>query len=78
MKDDTTVIDGRLVIDTSYEDFRKDLAELLNRYGKDNELNVPDFLLAGYLHRCLDNLETFGNDFGRWEDSEDDRSPETS
>lgn len=33
--------------------FRRDLAELINRYSRENESNTPDFMLAEYLIMCL-------------------------
>lgn len=35
-------------------DFRQELAALINKHSKENGSNTPDFLLAKYLHRCLD------------------------
>lgn len=36
-------------------EFEKELTSLLNRYSKENGSDTPDFILAGYLGRCLDN-----------------------
>lgn len=36
--------------------FQQELAELLNKHGKERPSNTPDFILAEYLTRCL---ETF-------------------
>jgi len=33
--------------------FRRDLAELINRYSRESESNTPDFMLAEYLIMCL-------------------------
>jgi len=35
-------------------EFRKELAELLNRHSMENSSNTPDFVLADYLKSCLD------------------------
>ena len=35
--------------------FERELKSLLNRYSKENASDTPDFLLADYLIRCLDN-----------------------
>ncbi len=41
---------------SSFE-FRKELATLLNRYSMENRSNTPDFILAGYLHDCLETFD---------------------
>ena len=33
--------------------FKKELTNLINKHGKDNEANTADFLLANYLCECL-------------------------
>ena len=35
--------------------FWRELATLINKYSKENFNNTPDFLLAQYLSKCLDN-----------------------
>lgn len=35
--------------------FEEELRELLNRYSMENDSDTPDFILANYLSRCLDN-----------------------
>jgi hypothetical protein len=35
------------------EDFRRELAALLNRYSIDNNMNTPDDVLAEFIIRCL-------------------------
>lgn len=37
--------------------FRAELRELINRYSMEIPSNTPDFLLADYLIRCLNNYE---------------------
>jgi len=37
-------------------EFEHDLAALINRYSLENETNVPDFILANYLVRCLESF----------------------
>ena len=34
-------------------DFQQALEYLINKYGIDNEMNTPDFILAEYLYDCL-------------------------
>ena len=36
-------------------DFFNELKYILNRYCKENESNTPDYILANYLCRCLEN-----------------------
>lgn len=38
--------------------FERDLAQLLNRYSKENGSNTPDFLLRNYLIACLAAYDT--------------------
>lgn len=38
-------------------DFEEELETLLNKHGKDAELNVSDFWLADFLNSTLDNLD---------------------
>jgi len=38
-------------------DFRKDLAEVINRHCKENGSNTPDIILADYLTGCLHNFD---------------------
>lgn len=33
--------------------FSRELANLLNRYSKENISNTPDFILASYIESCL-------------------------
>lgn len=35
--------------------FRKELTDLINRCSLENESNTPDFILAEYIMRCLEN-----------------------
>lgn len=37
--------------------FRRELAQLLNKYSRENASATPDFVLANYLARCLDNWD---------------------
>lgn len=38
-------------------EFKKQLQSLLNRHNIDGHLNIPDFILADYISRCLFNLQ---------------------
>ena len=37
--------------------FMNELRELINKYSKENGSNIPDYILAAYLERCLDNFD---------------------
>lgn len=37
--------------------FKFELISLINRHSMENASNTPDFLLADYLCRCLDNFD---------------------
>jgi hypothetical protein len=39
------------------DEFKKDLASLLNKYSFENRSNTPDFILAEYLFSCLEAFE---------------------
>lgn len=36
--------------------FKKELESLINRHGRENVSNTPDFILAQYLLDCLENF----------------------
>ena len=46
--------------------FEKDLAELINRYSKENESDTPDFILARYMNSVLENFNAAINDREQW------------
>lgn len=46
--------------------FRQELAALLNRYSMENGSNTPDFLLADYLIACLRVLEGVTSEREAW------------
>ena len=37
-------------------EFQRDLGNLLNMYGKDNQCNIPDFILAQHIENYLEQL----------------------
>lgn len=37
--------------------FRRELAALINRHSRENASGTPDYILANYLARCLDNYD---------------------
>jgi hypothetical protein len=47
-------------------DFERDLAEVLNKHSMDNGSNTPDYILARYLIRCLDNFREVNQERESW------------
>ena len=41
------------------EDFKKELAAVINVHGIDNYMNIPDYILSEYLDNCLQGLGIF-------------------
>lgn len=39
------------------EEFKKDLAEVINKHSREQYSNTPDFILADYLYWCLANYQ---------------------
>lgn len=37
--------------------FRNEIAQVINRYGRENGSDTPDFILARFLSRCLDAFD---------------------
>jgi len=48
------------------DEFRKDLAEVINRHSQENGSNTPDFILADYLCACLQAFNTASRDREKW------------
>lgn len=46
--------------------FEKELAELINRYSKENDSDTPDFILARYLNAVLNNFNATIKDREQW------------
>jgi hypothetical protein len=46
--------------------FEEELSHLLNRYCKENDSNTPDFILAHYLVKCLDNFNSASREREKW------------
>lgn len=38
-------------------DFRKELEQIINKHSCENESDTPDFILACYLHDCLNAFD---------------------
>jgi hypothetical protein len=48
------------------DSFLRDLAEVLNRHGFDNDLEVPDYLLAEYVFGNLQELKALRIKVEKW------------
>lgn len=58
--------------------FRKDLQDLLNRYGKDTSTNVPAFILAHYLMKEIDHIAQINSMLCDWRgDPDPNLEPQT-
>ena len=57
-------------------DFRKKLAELINYESMENGSDTPDFILADYLARCLENFDETVRARDKWYISKDRRPEE--
>jgi len=51
---------------TVNNDFQIELASLLNKHGLDNNANTPDYVLARYLVRQLDNFRESTDERETW------------
>jgi len=59
--------------------FKTELRDLINRHSLENNSNTPDFMLAAYLNRCLDNFNITLRDRDLWHtDPLGERETETS
>jgi hypothetical protein len=52
-----TVKSSEIAGEEIYDEFTRDLKKLINRHSRESGSNTPDFILAGYLRRCLDNFD---------------------
>lgn len=48
------------------ENFRRELEKLINRHCKENDSDTPDFILAKYIERCLDNYAITVKERDEW------------
>lgn len=58
-------------------DFKKELTSLLNKYSWDKACETPDYILADYVERCLNNYcSTIGINMAwhNWRKLEDDKT----
>lgn len=46
--------------------FEKELTSLINKYSKENDSNTPDFILANYIMRSLDNFNLTMKERCKW------------
>lgn len=61
---------------SSYSDFRKDLAKLINRHSMEGASNTPDFILAEYLTNCLASFDAATRGSLNWHSREDKEKQE--
>lgn len=54
----------------SDQEFQQELAQLLNRHGLDNRLNIPDFVLAEIIASQLNALETAQKQLDKWRNTD--------
>ena len=47
-------------------EFKKELTSLINRYSRENISDTPDFILAEYLMKCLENFEVMVDTHAVW------------
>jgi hypothetical protein len=52
------------------ESFIDQLTELLNKFGIDSDLNIPDFILANAIHNYLGNLQQIQKELEDFDRSE--------
>ena len=52
------------------DEFKRELAALLNRYDIDGDIGMPDFIVANYLTNCLISLRRAKDAWTEWNDSE--------
>lgn len=45
------------MIDNEFENLKKDIAAILNKYSQENRSNTPDYMLADYMLGCLNVYE---------------------
>lgn len=48
------------------EDFKEELASLINKHSLENGSNTPDYILAEYLVNCLQNYEAIHHQNELW------------
>lgn len=49
-----------------YNEFKRELASLLNRYSLDKDCKVPDFVLATYITHHLDHIALLVEKVIKW------------
>jgi hypothetical protein len=56
-------------------EFRRDLETALNCHSMENGSNTPDFILAGFLLRCLDAFDSTVQEREQWYGRDPRRGP---
>lgn len=57
---------SQLAPEPPVSDFEKDLSVVLNKHSMDAGANTPDYVLARYLIRCLDNFREVNDERENW------------
>ena len=52
-----------------YEEFVRELAEVINRHSMENRSNTPDFMLAEFMAGCLNVYENTIRNRAEWSSS---------
>ena len=52
--------------------FNKELINLLNCHSVDNQIGLPDYILADHINRCLHSLEIVLKEINRHEQRDED------
>jgi glutamate synthase domain-containing protein 3 len=48
------------------ENFKKELEQLINKYSQEGGSNTPDFILAHYMSKCLQNFNEITKERDKW------------
>jgi hypothetical protein len=46
--------------------FKKELEELINKYGKENNSDTPDFIIAEFMAKCLEAFDKAVKKRSKW------------
>lgn len=69
LEDEVCMSCGKPAVEPSVEkpyEFEEELCSLINRFSKENGSNTPDWILADYLTRCLDNFNLTSRAREKW------------
>lgn len=79
MNNDETIKEKNIMIKQQPEYVRRymllnDMAKLINKYGIDNDLNIPDFIVAKHLFKTLETLSMTVEQYEEWHDYRGERN----